>query len=88
MLTQSTRDANRRAATPLGDAARADLAQHFRGELIGPGDAQYDAARAIWNGAIDRYPALVARCTGPADVRAAECERNDSRLRQTWNCIS
>ncbi|MGH7346079.1 MAG: FAD-binding oxidoreductase, partial [Candidatus Rokuibacteriota bacterium] len=36
-----------------------------------PGDTQYDAARAIWNGAIDRHPGLVLRCTGAADVRAA-----------------
>ena len=34
----------------------------FRGELIAPGDPTYDAARAIWNGAIDRRPALIARC--------------------------
>src|SRR4029434_2148012 len=30
-----------------------------------------DAARAVWTGAIDRHPGLVARCTGAADVRAA-----------------
>jgi len=51
--------------------AVADLAQHFRGELISPSDTQYDAARAIWNGAIDRHPGLIARCTGAVDVRAA-----------------
>jgi FAD/FMN-containing dehydrogenase len=58
-------------ATALDDAAIADLARHFRGELIRPGDAPYDAARRIWNGAIDRRPGLVARCTGVADVVAA-----------------
>ena len=57
--------------TMLDDAAIADLARHFRGELIRRGDAPYDAARRIWNGAIDRRPALIARCTGVADVRAA-----------------
>jgi hypothetical protein len=38
----------------------------FRGELISPGDGRYDPARQVWNGAIDRYPALIARasCTG------------------------
>ncbi|HJU75709.1 MAG TPA: FAD-binding oxidoreductase, partial [Gemmatimonadaceae bacterium] len=55
----------------LGDADIADLARQFRGELIGRHDPQYDAARSIWNGAIDRYPKLVARCTGVADVIAA-----------------
>lgn len=40
----------------------------FRGPLIGPGDPGYDEARRIWNGMIDRRPALIARCTGTADV--------------------
>jgi FAD/FMN-containing dehydrogenase len=43
----------------------------FTGELIAPGDAGYDGARAVWNGAIDRRPALIARCREPADVIAA-----------------
>ena len=53
------------------DATLADLARHFGGALIHPGDPRYHAARAIWNGAIDRHPGLIARCTGVADVRAA-----------------
>src|SRR5262245_5553487 len=57
--------------TPLDDEAIADLSRHFRGALVRPGDASYDADRRIWNGAIDRRPALIARCTGAADVRAA-----------------
>jgi FAD/FMN-containing dehydrogenase len=43
----------------------------FRGRLIGADDPDYDTARAVWNGAIDRRPRLIARCTGPADVVAA-----------------
>jgi FAD/FMN-containing dehydrogenase len=43
----------------------------IRGSVIAPDDECYDAARAIWNGAIDRRPACVARCTGVADVVAA-----------------
>jgi FAD/FMN-containing dehydrogenase len=39
--------------------------------LIGPDDAGYDEARKVWNGAIDRRPALIARCREPADVTAA-----------------
>jgi FAD/FMN-containing dehydrogenase len=42
-----------------------------RGPVIDPDHAGYDAARAIWNGAIDRRPACIARCTGVADVVAA-----------------
>jgi FAD/FMN-containing dehydrogenase len=41
------------------------------GSVIGPEDDGYDEARSIWNGAIDRRPACIARCTGVADVVAA-----------------
>jgi hypothetical protein len=43
----------------------------FRGRLITPDHPDYDSARAIWNGAIDRRPRLIARCIGNADVAAA-----------------
>src|SRR5688500_941039 len=43
----------------------------FRGRLITADDADYDTARAVWNGAIDRRPRLIARCSGTADVVAA-----------------
>jgi FAD/FMN-containing dehydrogenase len=43
----------------------------FRGDVITPDDGRYDEARAIWNGAVDRRPGLIARCTGIADVAAA-----------------
>jgi FAD/FMN-containing dehydrogenase len=43
----------------------------FAGQVVLPGDTEYDAARIVWNGMIDRRPAVVARCTGVADVLAA-----------------
>ncbi|MEA2381789.1 MAG: hypothetical protein QOH72_1760 [Solirubrobacteraceae bacterium] len=43
----------------------------FAGDLIGPAHPSYEGARRIWNGMIDRRPALVARCAGEADVAAA-----------------
>jgi FAD/FMN-containing dehydrogenase len=43
----------------------------FRGELLGPQDPGYDAARAIYNGMIDRRPAIVARCADADDVAFA-----------------
>jgi FAD/FMN-containing dehydrogenase len=48
-----------------------ELASAFRGELIRPGDDEYESARRIWNGMIDKRPALIARCTGVADVVTA-----------------
>jgi len=49
------------------DALRAQL----RGTLSTPGDAEYDAARTIWNAMIDRRPAAIVRAAGAADVIAA-----------------
>lgn len=40
----------------------------LRGELLRPGDPSYEEARKIWNGMIDKRPALIARCTRVADV--------------------
>jgi len=45
--------------------------QGFRGRLIGPPDKDYDEARALYNGMIDKRPRLIARCTSAADVMAA-----------------
>jgi FAD/FMN-containing dehydrogenase len=47
------------------------LEDQFRGDILTPGSEGYEASRRIWNGMIDRRPAAIARCTGPADVRAA-----------------
>ncbi|MFB7665349.1 FAD-binding oxidoreductase [Kitasatospora sp. NPDC056138] len=55
----------------MGARAAAALRRGFRGQLITPGDPEYDAARTVWNGAIDRRPALIARCTGTPDVLLA-----------------
>jgi FAD/FMN-containing dehydrogenase len=43
----------------------------FRGVVVGPHDPEYDLRRAIWNGSIDRRPALILRCAGVSDVIAA-----------------
>jgi FAD/FMN-containing dehydrogenase len=48
-----------------------ELNGSFRGEVVRPGDATYDEHREVWNGSIDRHPALIARCAGVTDVIAA-----------------
>jgi FAD/FMN-containing dehydrogenase len=60
--------------TPEGrlDArALTELERSFRGQLVRPSDPAYDEQRKVWNGSIDRSPALIARCAGAADVIAA-----------------
>ena len=53
----------------------------LRGTLLQPGDPAYDESRTIWNAMIDRHPALIARCTGAADVmRAVDFARENSLL--------
>ena len=47
------------------------FASSFRGELVRPGDGNYEEHRRVWNGSIDRHPALIARCAGVADVADA-----------------
>lgn len=41
---------------------------NLRGALLRPGEAGYDEARKVWNGTIDKRPALIARCAGVGDV--------------------
>jgi hypothetical protein len=57
-------------ASPNPTALR-QLRSRFTGELIRRGDRDYDLHRRVWNGAIDRHPALIARCRNPNDVIAA-----------------
>ena len=51
--------------------ARRTLAGSLQGELIRPGDSGYEAARKVWNGMIDRYPAAIVRVASVEDVVAA-----------------
>jgi FAD/FMN-containing dehydrogenase len=54
---------------PAIDAALIDsLKSDFHGQVIMPGEADYDAARRIWNASIDKHPGAIARCSGAADV--------------------
>lgn len=66
-MTARTRDG---ATVALDDATLDAFRTRLRGTLLRDGDPGYDAARALWNGMIDRRPALVARALGTADVVA------------------
>ncbi|MFL5943912.1 MAG: FAD-binding oxidoreductase, partial [Gaiellaceae bacterium] len=55
----------------LEETALAELQAGFRGQIVGRDDPTYDEHRKIWNGSIDRRPALIARCAGVADVMSA-----------------
>lgn len=55
----------------LDDAATQDFSSRLRGELIRPDDPDYDNARALYNGMIDKRPALIVRCLDVADVMSA-----------------
>ena len=60
------------------------LRKGFRGELITSHDDGYETARRVWNGNVDRRPALIARCAGVADVQQAR----RLRARRTASCVS
>lgn len=63
------------------DAAQVEsFARAFGGSVVTPADLDYDAARRLHNGLVDRRPALIARCAGTADVVAAVRFARDSGL--------
>jgi FAD/FMN-containing dehydrogenase len=54
------------------DQAEANaFAARISGGVLGAADGAYDQARRVWNGMVDRRPALIARCLNEADVQAA-----------------
>lgn len=55
--------------TGLKGDALDGLAARLRGTLLTPDADGYDGARQVWNGMIDKRPALIGRCTGTADVK-------------------
>lgn len=55
------------ASSPLVQA----LSEGLRGSVVAPDDGEYDAARKVYNGMIDRRPAAIARCVDVADVITA-----------------
>jgi hypothetical protein len=70
----------------LGERRLSRLAKHLQGTLIRPGDAQYEAARHVWNAMFDRRPALIVRCAGVRDVQAAVELAREHRLLTAVRC--
>ncbi|MDW5312723.1 FAD-binding oxidoreductase [Rhizobium sp. PL01] len=66
--------------TTVSAAAIEAFAWQQRGDVLDADDASYDEVRAIWNGMIDRKPALIVRCAGAADVLRAVRFASDNRL--------
>ena len=64
----------------LDDAALAGLRSQLRGRLLAPGDDGYDTARTLWNGMIDKRPALIVQPSGAADVADAVGFARDHEL--------
>jgi len=54
----------------IAQKSLAEIRQQLNGRLVEPGDRDYDVARSVWNGMIDRRPAFVGRCQSVADVVA------------------
>jgi FAD/FMN-containing dehydrogenase len=64
----------------VDEDALAELSASFRGDVVRPGDPTYDEHRRVWNGSIDRFPAVIARCTDADDVKAAIRFGTDAEL--------
>src|SRR5579862_3177674 len=56
------------AETTIEAAAIRDFRASLKGSLLAPADEDYEAARHVWNGMINKHPALIARCADTADV--------------------
>ncbi len=69
LLTSSGRVSS--TAPPVDPEAIAQLRAALHGQVITAAEADYDRARAVWNGMIDRYPALIVSCATVDDVVTA-----------------
>src|ERR1700744_2601161 len=64
----------------VSSSAVDELKTAMRGQVLVPGDPNFDEARSIWNAMIDRRPAIILRCAGVADVRQGVAFARDNGL--------
>src|SRR5262245_42156265 len=64
----------------VAEAAVTKLRSRLHGHVILPGDAGYDSTRRVWNGMVDKRPALIVRCAGAVDVIRAVTFARDHDL--------
>ena len=62
------------------------LRGQFKGHLVRPGDADYEEARAIWNGMVARQPGLIARCADASDIRHVISIARETRTLTAVRC--
>jgi hypothetical protein len=70
----------------LAKAAVQELSDSLKGKLLLPGSPAYEDARQLINPSFDKYPAMVVRPTGPADIRNAVSFANDNALLVAVKC--
>ena len=76
IVFQTTND----GTAELSSGALRAFMSRFRGALISEEDQGYDVARRVWNGLIDKRPALIARCAGTDDAAMAVAFARDHGL--------
>jgi FAD/FMN-containing dehydrogenase len=76
----------RKLVTGMTATPSLELSTAFTGAVIHPGDHDYDAARAVYNGSIDRRPAMIVRPTSAADVVDAVNHARDSAMPLSVRC--
>jgi hypothetical protein len=80
MAEQRDRQGSAAGGPALEESAVQGFVARMRGRVLRPGEEGFDAARRVWNGMIDRTPALIARCAGAADVISAVTFARDHDL--------
>ncbi len=82
-MTRGPADREQRPLATVGRGhrrTRTRLGENFRGRLVGPGEDGYDALRVVFNGAIDRRPAIIARPGDVEDVLAVVAHAREHEL--------